>query len=249
MDDLIELLDKIGPLFYVVVPTVFGIYLNVRDKIRDKEHEVNTFKLEKAREKYNEWEHEESQRVIRKIKDLCDYYKDKGHMDLVQYIQLENGTVATSKLCNMFVSVLAEDSRSGPLQKLISKMQRIPYSRVACWFDQIKAVDKHVRPAEAFTVADTNKVHCTIAEVTGTDDVKSTVLIPVYDPNEIFLGACAFYYEGINFNNMDRGEQVQLIFKFKTSVETIFFDYHMARLGKKKELKLIGGQYGENDKL
>ena len=130
LDKIMAILDQIGPLLYVVVPAAFGIYFNLKDKVRAKEKEVKETNKAKAKQAYKVWEHEESQAVIRKIKELCNVYKDKSNAGLAQYIQLENGTMATSKICNMFVSCLAEDDRYGKIPKLSSKLQRLPYSKV-----------------------------------------------------------------------------------------------------------------------
>lgn len=241
MKDLINLLDKIGPLFYVIIPTAFGIYLNVRDRLIAKKSEVLKANLEKSKEKYSIWEHEESQWVIKKIKDMCDYYKDKGHMDLVEYIQLENGTASLSNLCNMFVSCLAEDSRYGNLPKLITKLQRVPYSRVACWIDHVRKLDND-NYNTAWYVEDTSITDCPIREIIETDLVKSTMSVPIYNPNERLLGMCVFYYSEKSFNGRSLSSQVDLINRFRTGIETIFINYEIARNAKMKELGLPGGE-------
>lgn len=132
IDKLLEFLDKLGPLLYIVVPAIAGIWYNLKTKVREKESEVRETGKRKALRLYDIWEHEESKVVISKIKDLCNFYKDKGHADLVQYLQLENGTAATSKIQNMFLTCLAEDDRYGSIPKIIKKLQRMPYSETVC---------------------------------------------------------------------------------------------------------------------
>lgn len=235
VDQILEILDKFGSLLYVIVPFGFGIYLNLRDKMRSKEAEVKKANKTKAKQAYNVWEHEESQNVIRKIKNLCNLYKDKSNAGLVQYLQLENGTMATSKICNMFVSCLAEDNRNGRIQKLISKIQRIPYSKVTGWINKI--IEAKNSTVDYVLTPDTTAADYTLAEIVDAPDVKSCIVAPVYSSNEILLGMCIFYYPEVNFCGHQDSE-VTLINKFRSSVEGILFDYHESRLGKKKEYGL-----------
>lgn len=240
IDKLIALLDKLEPLLYAVIPIAFGIYINLRDKIKEKERTVRAANIEKNKELYKAWEHEESQRIIRKIKDLCDFYKDKGYMDRVQYLQLENGTVATSKLCNMFVSCLAEDGRYGRLPHFISKLQRIPYSRVACWIDKIRDLDSQSF-ATAICTENSDETECNIRAVLDTDVIKSSIVVPIYDPNEILLGVCVFYYANAKYNNQDVNNEISLINRFRSSIQSIFLEYYLARRDKKAALHIEGG--------
>ena len=117
MDEFLKILDKIEPLILVVIPTLFGIWMKTANKIKEKNESFKRGEQKKALEKYNMWEHEESRRVIAKIKELCRVYKDRSKADEVMYLQLENGTVATSKLCNMFITCLAEDDRYSVIPK------------------------------------------------------------------------------------------------------------------------------------
>ena len=185
MDKLLELIDKIGPLFYVIIPAIFGVYYNTKLKVIDKEKEVIRKNKEKAQEIYDRWEHEESRKVIKKIQDLCDFYKDKGHMDLVQYIQLENGTTASSKLCNMFATCLAEDTRFGSVPKLISKMQRIPYSRLSGWVSQMQ--ECQLRNLDYYLSKDSQTQGSYLKNIVDTSFIGSSISSPVYDPNEVLI--------------------------------------------------------------
>lgn len=242
MDKLSEILDKIAPLLYVIVPTIFGIYLNLKDKVKAERDKKRAFDIEKAKELYNIWEHEESQRVIKKIKDLCDFYKDKGHMDRVQYIQLENGTIATSSLCNMFISCLAEDNRYGALPHFISKLQRVPYSRVSCLIDKVRKLDLQAFNT-ALCIPNSDDEQCNLREVLETDVIKSSVTVPIYNPNEILLGACIFYYSKPNYNCQDVNDEITLINRFRSSIQSIFLEYYNARREKKEELGLLVVDY------
>ena len=237
LDKIMAILDTIGPLLYVVVPAAFGIYFNLRDKVKTKEKEVKETNKAKAKQAYKIWEHEESQAVIRKIKELCNVYKDKSNAGLAQYMQLENGTMATSKICNMFVSCLAEDDRYGKIPKLSAKLQRLPYSKVTGWINKIVA--SKGSPIDYVLTPDPSKADYTLAEIIDAPEIKSCIVAPVYDPNEILLGMCIFYYSEINFSGHEENE-IQLINKFRTSVESVLLEYHINRRNKKISLGLDG---------
>ena len=86
MDKILELLDKIEPLILVVLPTLFGIWLKTSTKIKEKNDSIRRSERKKALEKYDMWEHEESRRVIIKIKELCRVYKDRSEADEGMYL-------------------------------------------------------------------------------------------------------------------------------------------------------------------
>lgn len=52
LDKIMAFLDTIGPILYVVVPAAFGIYFNVRDKVKTKEKEVKEINTAKAKQAY-----------------------------------------------------------------------------------------------------------------------------------------------------------------------------------------------------
>lgn len=233
-----EILELLGPLIYVTVPAIYAIWLKVSDGINKEKDKKLKEDHEKAKEIYDRWEHEESQRVIKKIKDICNYYKDKGKADLVHYLQLENGTVATSKICNMFISCLAEDNRFGEVPKLITKLQRVPYSKMIYWMDAI--ANLKVTKEQLFKITNVSNADIHLDEFIDETAIKSYMFIPIYDPYEVLLGLGVFYYSDVDFNGQEQKE-VQWLLKFKASLEQILLDYHMSREDKKKELNLIGG--------
>lgn len=232
-----EFLDKLAPLIYVVVPAIAAIWWNLKNKLSQKEKEVKKANLEKAKELYDVWEHEESKVIITKIKGFCNLYKDKGSVDLVQYLQLENGTMATSKIQNMFLTCLAEDDRYGRVPKLISKMQRMPYSECSTWLDLLNTRLEEGREVLGTpNIAEAEHNRMTLEGVES--KIGSVVIAPVFDPNEILLGICVFYYHDVNYNNCVKEEEKQQILRFKDAVENVLFVYHQNRQNKKKQLGL-----------
>lgn len=237
IEDLMDLLDKIAPLAYVVVPAVAAIWWNLKNKLSQKQKEVKQTNLAKAKELYDVWEHEESRAVISKIKNFCNLYKDKGDVDLVQYLQLENGTMATSKIQNMFLTCLAEDDRYGNVPKLISKMQRMPYSECSTWLDSLTKCISEGR--ETLGTPDLSKAEYNRAVIENLEGkIKSVKIAPVFDPNEILLGICVFYYHNVNYNDNEPEKEREQLLRFKDSVENVLFVYHQNRKNKKIQLGL-----------
>lgn len=236
VDKILELLDKLGPFLYVVVPAAYAVGYNVYLKVKERKKSIKVMNQEKAKDHYNLWEHEESKQVISKIKDFCNVYKDKSHADLVNYLQLENGTAATSKIQNMFLTCLAEDDRYGTIPKLISKLQRLPYSEVTCWLNKF---ENHVNKDNfIIQTPDLSKADYNRTCVEGINNTIASVLVgPVYDPNNILLGIVVFYYSGKDYNNQMEDELNNLRL-FKSAVETALLEYHLKRRDKKKALGL-----------
>lgn len=235
IDSLNKLLDQIAPILYILIPAAAGIYYKVKTKVKKKEKEVSEAEQAKARELYDIWEHEESKQVISKIKNFCNLYKDKGNVDLVQYLQLENGTMATSKIQNMFLTCLAEDDRYGKVPKLIGKMQRMPYSECSTWLDSLS---KSISDGNTtLGTPDLSKATYNRAVIDGLEGkIGSVKIAPVFDPNEILLGICVFYYHDINYNNNQPEAEREQILRFKDSVENVLFVYHQSRANKKQQL-------------
>lgn len=235
IDSISKLLDQIAPILYILIPAAAGIYYKIKTKVKNKEKEVSEAEQAKAKELYDIWEHEESKQVISKIKNFCNLYKDKGDVDLVQYLQLENGTVATSKIQNMFLTCLAEDDRYGKVPKLIGKMQRMPYSECSTWLDSLsKCISEG---STTLGTPDLSKATYNRAVIEGLEGkIGSVKIAPVFDPNEILLGICVFYYHDINYNNNQAETERNQILRFKDSVENVLFVYHQARANKKQQL-------------
>lgn len=235
IEGLNQFLDKVAPLLYIVIPAAAGIWYKLKTKVKAKEDEVNKANQTKAKELYDVWEHEESKNVITKIKNFCNLYKDKGAVDLVSYLQFENGTMATSKIQNMFLTCLAEDDRYGRAPKLIKSMQRMPYSECSVWLEKLKetlAEGHETLQCSDVKDADYNR---TVLE-TANGKVRSAIIAPVFDPNEIMLGICVFLYHDANYNNSPIEHETEQVLKFKGSVENTLFVYHQSRAKKKQQL-------------
>lgn len=238
MDKFLEILDKIEPLILVVIPTIFGIWIKTANKIKEKNDSYKMAVRKKSLEKYNMWEHEESRRVIAKIKELCRVYKDRSKADEVMYLQLENGTVATSKLCNMFITCLAEDDRYSVIPKKIRKLQRVPYSQLSEWVENVTTHE---------CIIDNVQSEGMRVEEPFFEDVGSHLSETVYDKDGYLIGVVVFNYAEINFNEADREKQIEFLRQFQASVESVFISYHVSRMDMKKQLHLDSDNITQKD--
>jgi len=229
INKITELLSEIEMIFLIIIPAVIAVFIKIRNKVKQKSKAIKKIENKKAQEKYNAWLHDESRRAILKIKELCNVYKDRSHADQVIYIQLENGTTATSKLHNMFVTCLAEDSRYGEISKKIFGLQRIPYSQVAEWIEELSKTSVIIPDTQLIK----EKWHCPVMK-----EAASHISMSVFNENGYFIGIVVFNYKNINFNGAEESQQLNLIENFKTSLETVFISYHVSQRDKMKELNI-----------
>lgn len=235
VDKILELIKGFESILIVLVPAIYVAGYRIYIKVKETHVKEKAISKKKARDSYDIWEHEESRMVIKEIKNFCNYFKDKGHSDLVQYLQLENGTMATSKIQNMFLTCLAEDDRNGSIQKFIKKLQRLPYSETVCWLEKLvktTSSDEVYLNTPDLEKAEYNRT--AIEDVTG---IGSVMIAPVFTPDEILLGICVFYYHDKNYNGRYKTEHKYLM-EFKTSVASAILNYHLKRDQKKVELGL-----------
>lgn len=234
-DDVKEILNMAEPILLIIVPTCFGIWLKLRDKMEKEKIRLAAQDREKNQAVLKNWEHEESINVIKNIKMLCNLYRDIGHMDSVSYIQLENGTVATSKLSNMFITCLAEDSRGSIMPKLLPSIQRVSYSRVTEFVDDARF---NVIIKDGLKSDDEHNYGKLSDIIPNYKLVDGYAISPVKDSQGYLIGFCLFLYtDSISFN-ADRDNRKDLIIKFAAGIETILLEYNSSRKNKKKELNL-----------
>lgn len=226
-----QFIVDIEPLLLVIVPTIFGIYLKIRNKITAKNEEIKKQDKIKNSEIFIAWEHEASMNVVEDIKNICNYYKDIGHADLVNYIQLENGTLASSKVCNMFISCLAEDNRFSNIPKMMPDIQRVPYTKMSAWVND-------VRTNGIYSFSDMKVFSEDYSFVSSDSYIKSCMSCAVKNGDGVFIGMCTFFFTEENFSGIEEKQCEDLLVKFATSVETVFINYNKNRRDKIKELKI-----------
>lgn len=227
-DNVVNFIKLIEPLIVVIIPLCFGIYLKIKLKCIEKKQEVLKKVNSKKKQELLDWRHKESINVINKLKEVCNYHCDIGHVH-TSYIQLENGTIATSKLCNMFFSCVAEDNRYSDLRKMIDSIQRIPYTRMSNWFNKIYNSEYQV-----VYLIDKRDIDDIFTENIG---IRCMISSLVKDSKGLVIGVCNFVYSDEQ-DIEDLNESNAQMLKFVSSVETIFLDFNLELETKKKELHL-----------
>lgn len=227
-DKIINFIKLIEPLILVLIPLVFSICLKLKTKLILEKG--NTIKLlnTKAKQELLDWRHTESINVVNKLKNVCNYHTDIGKVHS-SYIQLENGTIATSKICNMFFSCISEDNRYSNIRKSIDIIQRVPFTRMSNWFNKVYNSEYSI-------------VYLTKKE--DIDDIfydeigiKCLMSSLVKDSNGLVIGVCNFIFDVPQDNEMLEKYQAQMI-KFVSGVQTVFLNFNLELQRKIKELKL-----------
>nr|CAI9751337.1 hypothetical protein DGKKSRWO_DGKKSRWO_CDS_0057 [uncultured phage]CAI9752214.1 hypothetical protein CVNMHQAP_CVNMHQAP_CDS_0057 [uncultured phage] len=232
-EKFLDFLNAIEPVLLVIIPAILGIWIKIKAKIEEKEQKIKTENTAKNENIFSSWEHEKSKEVIDNIQSICNYYKDIGYMDLVNYIQFENGTTAMSKICNMFLTCLAEDNRFGTIPKMIDYVHRTSYSRLSVWVKDINSAPDGIYIAtkrEDFSEDYSDFIP-------SCKHIKSFISGAVKDPNGVLIGICSFYYVDTLDSSVIE-QNVAVLRKFITSVETIFLNYQLDREKMKKSLNL-----------
>ena len=228
-DNILDVIKALEPLILVIIPCVFGIWLKLKLKLQDKKIEVLKKVSDENKQKFLDWQHDESIKLYSKLKEVCNMYCDLCHVE-TSFIQLENGTLATSKLCNMFFSCIAEDDRYTNNKKLTDTLQRIPFIRLSNWFNKVNT-SKH-------TVVYLNEEKDIDSLFLDCIGIKTLVSGAVKKRGNI-IGICnfAFYKKQEDFYVLGTNFHDNML-KFVSAVEAIFLSYDTERENKKKELNI-----------
>ena len=227
-DKVIEFLKDIETIILYVIPLAMALWFKIKTSVIENKLKLNTKDIGKRKQQLLEYKHSESIEVISKLKEVCNYHCDLSHVH-ASYIQLENGTIATSKLCNMFFSCIAEDSRYSNLPKLTEHIQRIPFVRLSNWFNKVYTSEHQV-----VYVIDSKDIDAIFQD---TIKIKCMVSGLVKNPKGVVIGVCNFMFsEEQEKENLDNF--VTQMTKFVSSVETIFLDYNVNIKNKAKDLKI-----------
>lgn len=239
MENIDKFIEDFKWIISILLPAIVALFYEIKGKWTKAKGDRIKANRDKALEIYDKWEHEESKEVISKIKNLCNHYKDRGQADLVQYLQLENGTMATSKIQNMFMTCLAEDDRDGSIPKMIKLLQRMPYSETTCWINKLTEVTSEgefILKTPDLSKADYNRTR-----IEGIKGIGSVIVAPVFDPGNILLGICVFFYHQTDYNGHENDEILSMQ-RFRAATESVILMYHTSRKDKKRELGLDGEQ-------
>lgn len=227
-DNIVNFIEMIEPLFLVVIPLCFSIWLKLKVKLMEEKSKIIKEEEEVSKQAFVNWRHEESIKIVTKLKELCNYYCDTSHA-YTAYIQLENGTLATSNLCNMFFSCIAEDNRYSKSEKLINNIQRVPFTQMADWFNKItNSEHKIVYLSDQKDIDEVFFIE---------SNVRSMLATLVRNTKGIIIGVCIFYFTEEKTNEELDNLKDDLL-SFSSGVETLFFTYDLNTKEKRKELKI-----------
>lgn len=228
LNKIIDFIKLIEPLILVLIPLCFGIYYKLKLKLVEEKAKVKKKVTAKQKQEFTDWRHEESIKIVNRLKEICNYYHDINHVN-ASFIQLENGTIATSKLCNMFFSCNAEDDRYSSLPKLSENIQRVPFIRMSKWFNKIYEAQKEdVVFIKKEDLDDINEVLKIEFMVSGA----------VRDAKSLIIGFCSFTYDAEETDPDSLVEIRSHMLKFISAVETVFLNYNLSLEQKKEELGL-----------
>jgi hypothetical protein len=189
----------------------------------------------KNQQKFSDWEHLESMSIISRIQKSCNFYKDKSKADRVAYFQLENGTVASSKLCNMFITCLCEDNRYSVLPKEILKLRRIPYSQLSLWVESLSEVVADLsRPKYLHLHGECEKLK-SINDL-NTDKIGTQLVAPIMDYNNTFVGAVLFDYKFPITDENSLNAEISNVLELRAVVYNCMMTYHELR---KEQMRLL----------
>lgn len=226
-DSLVNLIKSIEPLFLVVIPCIFGFYLKLKNKLTTKKREIEKEENSKNNKQLADWRHEESIRIINRLKESCNYHCDLDYVH-TSFLQLENGTLATSQICNMFFSCVAEDNRYSEMRKLTEYIQRVPFTRMSKWFNIIN--DSKEKVIYITNLKDIDDIFLTAG-------VKCMVSGLVHDTDGLVIGVCNFMFSE-EHTEEELYEYEQKMISFISSIETIFLGFNVNLKYTKKKLNL-----------
>lgn len=228
-NEIIDFIKFIEPLIMVVIPFIFGIWIKLKFKLVDEKNKINNQNKEKNKKKFSDWHHEESIRVLNKLKESCNYYCDLNFVH-TSFLQLENGTLATSQICNMFFSCVAEDNRYSDIKKLLNTVQRIPFTRLSNWFNSINDNEDESKVVYL-------KEH-QLDDIFLELGIRSMISGLVHDADGFIIGVCNFMFsDDISEDEIESYKQKMI--NFVTSIETIFLGFRVNLKYTKEKLGII----------
>lgn len=227
-DKVLEVIKALEPLLLVIIPFSFGVYLKIKTKVTEEKAKIIKQNDDKNNKKLIDWQHEESIRVVNKLKECCNYHCDLDSVH-TSFVQLENGTLATSKIYNMFFSCVAEDNRySSDIKKLTKIMQRIPYTQLSDWYNEVNGSDEDSVYIEDIVTT------CEFFDGLGIKNIMSNL---VHDTDGLVIGICNFGFSR-DLTEEEIKDYKTAMIGFVSSVETVFLSYKMNVEEMKKKLNL-----------
>lgn len=132
-----KVLQTLGDIILVLLPFVATICYRIWKKWKSEWSNLKKEDNEKAHQELIHFSHEKSMLSMSNLVEICNLYVDRSHADRILYLQLENGTMADSKLQNMFITCIAESDRYSILPKRMNKIQRLPLQSIVSYTEKI----------------------------------------------------------------------------------------------------------------
>lgn len=132
-----EISQIVGDIVLVLIPVATTIGYKIVKKWIDEWHGLKRKDREKAQQQLIQFSHTKSMLSMKNLEEICNIYVDKSHADCIMFLQLENGTMADSKLQNMFITCIAESDRYSELPKRMNKIQRLPLQSIISYIEKV----------------------------------------------------------------------------------------------------------------
>lgn len=240
---IVELLRNLEIVLIVVIPALFAMYKKIKKEIESQSTKLSRSIHNKNVDAFHEWQHKESIIVLNKLNEICNYYCDISKVH-TSFIQLENGTLATTKISNMYFSCCAEDDRYSNAAKFIDKIQRVPYVRLSRWFNYVtdnSTETRNIVYVDKLSLDDLLWLDCSVENI---------VSGLVRNPRGVIVGVCNFIFnsEDKDINSKEQiHDTITQMNKFISGIETTFLNYETAVKHKLDELELDAEDINNDD--
>lgn len=143
----------------VVTPIIAAAYYKLNKKWKSSMQEARLKDREKSLDILKNYTYSESMRCLSDIKYVVNMYRDKSQADRVCYYSLEDGTVAESKLHNMYITMSTESDRFSQIPRYIQNVQRLPVPQVLGILSEFNNRSEGIDSIKAFEVPSDEKDH------------------------------------------------------------------------------------------
>ena len=239
LQQIIEIFQIVGDIVLAVVPVGAAVGFKIWKTWAKKWKDARKKDHEKAQQELINFSHSKSMWSMKNLKDICNVYVDKSHADCIMYLQLENGTMADSKLQNMFITCMAESDRYSELPKRLRKIQRLPLQSIISYIERVN---------------DKGMIEIVADELTLEGDIRAKNLLfsqnisawrmkVIHNRDGYITGYVVFEYLFDSYKNgklefEDDENQGSLIDQCQAAVESELLRYNNQIESKKKELGL-----------
>ena len=234
-----EVLQLLGDIILVLIPFVATIGYAIWKKWKDEWNTQKEKDHEKAQQELLHFSHTKSIWSMKNLEEICNMYVDKSHADCVMYLQLENGTIADSKLQNMFITCMAESDRYSELPKRMNKVQRMPLQSIVSYIEKVNQCGM----IEMLSKDITSDVDEKAKNLLFPQSISAWRMKVIHNRSGYVIGYVIFEYLFDSYHNGkiefdDDENPTSLIDQCQAAIETELFRYNNQIESKRKELGL-----------